>query len=47
LKELKKAKEVEKQIYGESSVQIAKTTKKISEMLTLLNMKGEARKCEQ
>lgn len=26
---------------------MAKTTKKISEMLTLLNMKGEARKCEQ
>lgn len=47
LGELRKAKELERRILGESSAQMARTTKKIIEMLNLLNLKTEARKCEQ
>lgn len=47
LKELLKIEILEKHIYGESSLTVAKTIKSISEVLVKLNRKPESKKFEQ
>jgi formyltetrahydrofolate synthetase len=47
LKELLKIEVLEKHIYGESSLTVAKTIKSISDVLAKLNRKPESKKFEQ